>query len=573
MNRSLPILSQKSQYSPWRLYLLHLLRLSMIVSLMVAIPRAAVTPRDGFDSPSIDQLIDSGISIPLGITIGAKDGQSRLWVLEDSQGNRFGWLARTFPDAQKSIGYRGPSEAIIVLDNELRIASVGLLSSDDTQEHIDAVKGDAGFFQQFEGWDWTHAPTARGIDGVSGATLTSLALAEGLALRMGGEVPSLIFNQPLDLAEAQLVFEQAASIDTDSGEVFDSENKPMGYVLRTGVYSDDLTGYQGPTELLIHLDEYQKISSVRIRKSFDNEPYVDYVRTEYGFWKIFRDMSLEQLSNFDPIVEGVEGVSGATMTSQNIAHTLVAAAKEHQRKLISAKTIKQSVPIRWSWRDIVTFVVLIVAAFAQTTRSNWTKRRRKVWLVTTVLVIGLLSGNLLSMALIAGWSSEGIAWRLAPGLATVAAFAFLFPILSKNNLYCNHLCPHGAMQQLVKPRKVSNRIKSALDGIRKWLHRLPGTLLLAAYLAIQLVPTLDLSRWEPFHAYLFRVSSMTAIGFAVGTVVVSRFLPMAYCRFGCPTGFILGYLRLNAKSGSLRLADGVVLVLALSVWSMRWIWP
>ena len=65
MNRSLPILSQKSQYSPWRLYLLHLLRLSMIVSLMVAIPRAAVTPRDGFDSPSIDQLIDSGISIPL----------------------------------------------------------------------------------------------------------------------------------------------------------------------------------------------------------------------------------------------------------------------------------------------------------------------------------------------------------------------------------------------------------------------------------------------------------------------------------------------------------------------------
>ena len=60
-------------------------------------------------------------------------------------------------------------------------------------------------------------------------------------------------------------------------------------MLRTGKLSDDVVGYQGPTELLIQLDITHKIQSVKIRKSFDNEPYVDYVRTEYGLEAVSRN--------------------------------------------------------------------------------------------------------------------------------------------------------------------------------------------------------------------------------------------------------------------------------------------
>ena len=47
------------------------------------------------------------------------------------------------------------------------------------------------------------------------------------------------------------------------------------------------------------------------------------------FWKLFRGMDMKQLADFDPVAEGVEGVSGATMTSQTIAHTLVQAAQKY----------------------------------------------------------------------------------------------------------------------------------------------------------------------------------------------------------------------------------------------------
>ena len=41
---------------------------------------------------------------------------------------------------------------------------------------------------------------------------------------------------------------------------------------------------------------------------------------------------------------------------------------------------------------------------------------------------------------------------------------------------------------------------------------------------------------EPFHAYLFRVAGWATIAIAVVGLVASLFVPMAYCRYGCPTG-------------------------------------
>ncbi len=46
-------------------------------------------------------------------------------------------------------------------------------------------------------------------------------------------------------------------------------------------------GYQGPTEVLMRLGPDNQVESIRLRRSLDNEPYVDYVRVEAGFWAIF----------------------------------------------------------------------------------------------------------------------------------------------------------------------------------------------------------------------------------------------------------------------------------------------
>jgi hypothetical protein len=74
-------------------------------------------------------------------------------------------------------------------------------------------------------------------------------------------------------------------------------------------------------------------------------------------------------------------------------------------------------------------------------------------------------------------------------------------------------------------------------------------------------PAVDLSSWEPFHAYLFRIASWASIAAALATLAISAFIPMGYCRMGCPTGRLLDYLRRTSKSHRIGLADYMALLL------------
>jgi NosR/NirI family transcriptional regulator, nitrous oxide reductase regulator len=482
--------------------------------------------------------------------------------LLDSQNQLVGFVARTLPQAKDVVGYRGPTEAVIVFDPTLQIVSVRLLHSADTEEHVAAVRNDAPFTEQFVGWPWGGPSQDTRIDGVSGATLTSLAMAEGVLKRIGGARQSLVFDEPLQPTEVQDWFPEAAAIDEETGTVQDASGRSLGKVIRTGPHSDNLVGYQGPSELLIKLSADNCIDDVRIRESLDNEPYVGYIRDEAKFWKLFRGKTLTELAKFDPAEAGVEGVSGATMSSLVIADTLVASANSVNSNQNSNRNSNRSA-IRWTNADFATMGLLVTLAVLR--KSHWFRKPawRRGWLIGTILVVGLWAGNLISLALVAGWSAEGVAWRLAPGLAAVAAISLISPALTKSNPYCNHLCPHGAVQQLIKPSSRSRRRIKPSPQATQWLARIPGALLVVAYLMLLLMPSVDLSSWEPFHAYLFRIAGWGSFGLAIATLGLAAVIPMGYCRLGCPTGRLIDYLRRSATSHKIGKSDWVVISLLL----------
>ena len=194
---------------------------------------------------------------------------------------------------------------------------------------------------------------------------------------------------------------------------------------------------------------------------------------------------------------------------------------------------------------------------------------RRIWLLLAVVVIGLWSGNLISMALVAGWSAEGVAWRLAPGLSAIAAATLLFPPLAKSNPYCNHLCPHGAVQQLIKPGSRSRRRWKLSASTIRWLRRVPGVTLVVAYVCLIAVPAIDLSSWEPFHAYLFRIAGWGSFALAIASLALAAVIPMGYCRLGCPTGRLLDYLRRSAVSDRIQTSDFVAMGLLLVALTAR----
>jgi len=147
--------------------------------------------------------------------------------------------------------------------------------------------------------------------------------------------------------------------------------------------------------------------------------------------------------------------------------------------------------------------------------------------------------------------------------------AFLLPLTTRRNIYCTHLCPHGAAQQLLKHR-VPWRIK-----LPRWLSRtlllIPALLLTWCVIVALTSLPFSLVDIEPFDAWVFRVAGWATITIAIVGLVASLFVPMAYCRFGCPTGALLNYLRFNSRSNRLTRRDWVAMglvVLALCLWGI-----
>ena len=111
---------------------------------------------------------------------------------------------------------------------------------------------------------------------------------------------------------------------TSCWSVSDKAGALLGSVIRTSPAADNVIGFQGPTDTLLCFGEDKKMRGVLIGKSYDNEPYVGYVREDAYFRTLFNKKSISDLAAID--LDMIEGVSGATMTSAAVTEGMVLAA-------------------------------------------------------------------------------------------------------------------------------------------------------------------------------------------------------------------------------------------------------
>ena len=501
--------------------------------------------------------------------------------LLDAAGERVGTMLRTSPAGDTAIGFSGPTDLLVVCDRDLRVAGMEVLSSRDTRDHVHAIERDAAFWRSFRGKslealaglkpDKAHA--------VAGATLTSLAIAEALVRRLGGTAAASRFEHAPTVADLKLIYPDAVRIETDPGDpavirVLAADAIPLGWVLRTSPAADRVIGYQGPTDAVVGFDPEGRVCGVVVLASYDNEPYVGYVRDDGGFRGVYRGMPLEELAGIDPRSTGIEGVSGATMTSQAVAEGIVLAAGQHagQRatrgrhaSLWASVTHRVGTIDGPQWGALAVIVAGIVTAF---TRLRGTWFGRLALPIVVLAYLGFGAGALLSQAQVWGWSQAGVA-RGAVVLMALSLAAVVLPIATRKNVYCSHLCAHGAAQQLlvrfVKPKR------SVPERLRPVLVPLPWILLAAAILAAVRHWPLNLVDLEPFDAYLPAVAGTAAILIFAASLIASSFVPMAYCRHGCPTGALLDHLRLHRRTDRLTWRDGVLIgCLAVAAATQWW---
>ncbi len=490
-------------------------------------------------------------------------------TVDDADGRPLGYVVQTAPASDRIVGYSGPNNTLIAFDKNDNILGIEVLNSGDTPEHLDAVVKDEMFMQSFTGISWQEARKRRAVDGVSGATLTSLAIAEGIVHRLGGTPHSYRFPQSVSVDEVKRFLPEASRLAHCEGrpgvlEVTDAKGQRLGAAARTSPTTDELIGFQGPTDTLIAFDNQERVMGIAIRRSYETSEYVDWVREEEHFMTLFNGMSLDELASLDLFQAEVEGVSGATMTSLTIAESLVTTA-EHLRDVESPPSRPR---IAVGSRDVGTALVIAFALVLAFTSLRSSKSIRIAFQVVLIVYLGLLHGDMVSQTLVVGWAQSGIPWRFAPGLVLLVAAALLVPLLTRRQLYCHHLCPHGAAQQLLR-NTLPYRVR-----LPRWLARclraLPSLLLVWVLAVAMLHLPINLAAIEPFDAYLFRIAGLAIIVVAIAGLIASLLVPMAYCRFGCPTGAMLNYLRLRGRHDRLTSRDLAALAFVLIAIALRY---
>jgi NosR/NirI family nitrous oxide reductase transcriptional regulator len=465
----------------------------------------------------------------------------------DAQGQILGFVVATSPDTDDLVGYAGPSNLLVTLDPQQRVISVTILSSGDTVAHVEQVRQSEQFWKPLQGWRPALEPPPK-VEALAGSTLTSLAMAEAVERRLYGTIPSLRFPAPLSLEEVRQLFPQAHEFAVDATRagwhrVTDKSNTVLGYAVRTSPYSDNGRGYRGPTESLMAVDAArQKVLGIRLRKSYDTPEYVDRVREETAYLHSLAGRSVDEWSTLDFQAAGIEGVSGATQTSFAVADGVRRrfAADRQQAEAATDSGIKPATP--WQRLKSPALVLILLTALALTfTRLRTYRPLRLAWQVVLLLVFGVWLGDLLSLALLAGWLRQGVPWRESPTVVAFMASAFLIPWTTRRQIYCQQICPHGAAQDwLGRFKRLHWRVPPKLN---RWLSRGPALLLLIAFALAVWVPRFDLAQLEPFDAWVLKGAAIGSAVIAVVGLAASLFIPQAYCRYGCPTGELLDWLK------------------------------
>lgn len=376
-------------------------------------------------------------------------------------------------------------------------------------------------------------------------------------------------DSPLHVDEVKSLLPTAASLRPDSSErdglfVLDREGRELGYVVRTQPQCRDIIGYCGVTDALVVLDPDWKILGLKVHASEDTKEHVHDVVIDRKFLKKWNGMSWDAAADLDLKEAGIEGVSGATMTSMAIAQSVKA------RLQLSRGEVAARPALRFGWRDWGMFVVLVSAAAMAFGKAEWRHRWRRPYQMALIVYVGLISGDLLAQGLFAGWARAGIPWSTAPGLVLLAVAALLVPWVTRKPIYCHHVCPHGAAQELIGKIRPARWQVTLPAGVVRGLEFLPTALLgFVVVIALLAVP-FELAGIEPFDAYLVRSAGWATLGVAVVGLAASAFVPQAYCRFGCPTGALLNFVRARGPTDSFSRRDAAALGLVALAVAINW---
>lgn len=293
--------------------------------------------------------------------------------------------------------------------------------------------------------------------------------------------------------------------------------------INTAPLCTDVKGFNGAVPLAISIKDHTIISITALPNS-ETPSFFDRADTLLHAW--------DGKTLHEACATEVDAVSGATFSSRAII--------ENARRGFNYAMAHDNTPSLYdrldlSARNICALVVMLMAMIVPLCWKN--RKMRTIQLILNITILGLWCSTFLCHSIIISVLSGGfdiIGWFV---VILMLATAFIYPLFGKKSYYCTHVCPLGSAQELAgripcKKLRISPQVARGLNIARRTIWAILMLLLITGVWS-------EWIHYEPFVAFSLQTAEVGVIIFAALTLVISAFVPRAYCRFVCPTGTLL----------------------------------
>jgi len=335
------------------------------------------------------------------------------------------------------------------------------------------------------------------------------------------------------IEDARKFFPSATDIkvtSVDEGIVKDKEGKVLGRVLSTSPVADNIIGYAGKVPVLIAIDNNEIIAGVKLLPNIESRGFIKRIKRK-GFFCSWNEMSVK-----DALTADIDVVSGASMTTGAVKEGVQLRLSKYLEAMNTEKHID------WmQWLAYAASLFVVIFALLSFTYPKSFAKKRVILLVASILILGFWRGEFISLALMYGWLLNGVPVMSKLIIFSIILLAIILPLFTNKAFYCTYVCPYGAAQELTsklqkKKIKLSSKVLKYLKYVRMVFFYGLVIMIIAGY-------SIDLSNVEPFAAFLTSVASPSAIIIASVFLIISIFVPKAWCHYFCPTGYFLEVFR------------------------------
>lgn len=336
------------------------------------------------------------------------------------------------------------------------------------------------------------------------------------------------FNNGTDvLSKVPDVLPNAAKVEVRSNLFvgYDQQGNLTGYAA-TG----QAQGYAGPMEMLVGINPAGEITGTEIITERDTP----------GFFRLILGQNLPgefvglQYNAPLSIGQDVEGVSGATLSSEGVAASIRAAVRNIAKNGLNSPLPATKTPIQFGIPEIALICLYAAGYFGHKARSGKVKRGVR-WgtLIIGMVVIGFIYTVPLTISMIISLLSgywpdwhTNLYWYLLIG-----GILFVTTVDSKNP-YCSWFCPFGAVQEcLAKLTGAKLYRPHGWSIFFTWLQR---GLAFAAVLIGLALRSPGVSSYEPF-ATLFDLRGTAPEWIFLAIILIaSLIMYRPFCNYLCP---------------------------------------